>query len=71
MPEQLLQTLEAAAAKHSPSMLLNSQVKDIRGAHAVEKFGSYVERGGSGAIFTRKIDAKYAEFFIEIDDVGM
>jgi hypothetical protein len=66
----LLQQLELVASKYRDAVIHSSLVSDVRGAHAMVMFGSYIERGGSGRIFTKKAHESCPDFLESIDGVG-
>jgi hypothetical protein len=70
VPEHLLDILEQSASKHQQQVSKQSMVNDIRGQHACVTFGSYVERGGSGKIWTVKDHPSCRGFLEEIHAVG-
>lgn len=70
VPETLLNKLEIAASKHRNQLIAAKPENDVRGKHVVIKFGSYVERGGSGKIWTKKTNKKCPGFLEEINEVG-
>ena len=70
VPECLLEVLETAAQKHKQQVIKRSMVNDVRGNHASVMFGSYVERGGSGKIWTVKDHPYCTGFLEEIHTVG-
>lgn len=45
-------------------------IADVRGVHATVKIGSYVERGGSGAVWTKKSPPGLETFIEDIDEIG-
>jgi hypothetical protein len=66
----LLQQLELVASKHRDAVICSSLVSDVRGAHVTVMFGSYVERGGFGRIFTKKAHESCPDFLKSIDGIG-
>jgi hypothetical protein len=52
---QLLQQLELVASKYRDAVIHRLLVSDVREIHATVMFGSYIEQGGSGRIFTKKL----------------
>lgn len=66
VPENLLHQLEEVANEHKEQAQRKFGVIDIRGGHTTVKFGSYVERGGSGSIWTIN---KYPAFFTGTEGV--
>jgi hypothetical protein len=50
IPSNLLDTLEATAAKYAPLVEQDCSVDDIRGPHVSVRLGFYLERGGSGGV---------------------
>jgi hypothetical protein len=70
VPPQLLQQLELVASQHRDAVIRRLLVSDVRGAHATVMFGSYIERGGSGKIFTKKTNESCPNFLESIDGVG-
>ena len=69
IPETLLNKLESTASKHREEVL-KRPVEDSRGKRGAVVFGSYVERGGSGKIWTKKDHSSCPGFLEEIADVG-
>jgi hypothetical protein len=65
----VLQKAENASKKYK-AQLHQHVVSDVRGLHSTVRFGSYVERGGSGAIWTKKQLPGFEDFLQDIDDVG-
>jgi hypothetical protein len=65
----ILQKKENASKKYKVH-LHQHQISDVRGTHSTTQFGSYVERGGSGAIWTRKQLPGMEHFLQDIDEVG-
>jgi hypothetical protein len=45
-------------------------VSNVRGLHFIVRFSNYVERGGSGAIWTKKQLSSSEDFLQNIDDIG-
>jgi hypothetical protein len=70
VPEHLLQVLETTTQKHRQQIIKQSRVTDIRGEHASVMFGSYVERGGSGKIWTARDHLNCKGFLDDIHEVG-
>lgn len=68
LPNHLLEQLETASEKHKQLMQLRS-IADCRGNHTTLTFGSYIERGGSGKIWTRKNEV-CPGFLEDIEEVG-
>jgi hypothetical protein len=66
----LLQQLELVASKHRDAVIHSSLVSDVRRAHATVMFGSYIEREGSGRIFTKKAHESCPDFLESIDGIG-
>lgn len=65
--EYLLELLEIAATRCNQP----KAISDVRGAHSCVKFGSYIERGGKGRIWTRKEGKpERSDFIREIAPVG-
>ena len=64
VPQSYLTLLNNFTTKYSQQ---GHVTNDIRGPHTTMKFGSYLERGGSGKIFTVKGDKQMLE---SIDEVG-
>jgi hypothetical protein len=58
------------ASQHRDAVIHRLLVSDVRGAHTTVMFGSYIERGGSGKIFTKKTNKFYPNFLESIDGVG-
>jgi hypothetical protein len=67
---QLLQQLELVASQYRDAVIHRLLVSDVRGAHATVMFGSYIEWGGSGKIFTKKTNESCPNFLESIDGVG-
>jgi hypothetical protein len=67
---QLLQQLELVASQHRDAVICRLLVSDVREAYATVMFGSYIERGGSGKIFTKKTNESCSNFLESIDGVG-
>jgi hypothetical protein len=70
VPPQLLQQLELVASQHRDAVIHRLLVSDVRGTHATVMFGSYIERGGFGKIFTKKTNESCSNFLESIDGVG-
>lgn len=70
VPEHLLQLAEKVSAQHKPALLRRAPVLDMRGNHFTARFGSYIERGGSGRIWTRKQLEGLEGFIEDISPVG-
>jgi hypothetical protein len=70
VPLHLLQQLELVASKHRDAVIRSSLISDVRGAHATVMFGSYIEREGSGRIFTKKAHESCPDFLKSIDGIG-
>ena len=66
-PKKQLRKAERAANKHKK--LVKPVKNDCRGERDAAMIGSYIERGGSGALYTRKY-GDIAAFLKEIDAVG-
>lgn len=62
IPEHLLATLEKSAGDAVDLLTHTNNVDDCRGIHTVVKFGSYIERGGSGKICTSKENERFQDF---------
>ena len=70
VPEHLLQKLEVISRHYRKQVIATSAVDDVRGHHVSTRFGSCVERGGSGKIHTTKHN-KHCDYFLEaIEEVG-
>jgi hypothetical protein len=69
VPLTILQKAENASKKYKV-YLHQHQISDVRGTHSIARFGSYVERGGSGAIWTRKQLPSMEHFLQDIDEIG-
>jgi hypothetical protein len=65
----ILQKTENASKKYK-AYLHQHQISNIRGTHSTTRFGSYVKRGGSGVIWTRKQLPGMEDFLQDIDKVG-
>jgi len=70
VPDYLLEKLESSSKRYKDAVLKAAQVGDCRGLHHSLKFGSYVERGGSGRIWTVKSYPHCTGFLEEIREVG-
>lgn len=70
VPEHLLEVLEVTADKHKQQVTRQAMVADTRGRHACVTFGSYIECGGSGRIWTVKDHHSCRSFLEEIHEVG-
>jgi hypothetical protein len=70
VPLQLLQQLELVASKYRDAVIRRSLVSDVREAYATVMFSSYIERGGSDRIFTKKVHESCPDFLESIDGVG-
>jgi hypothetical protein len=70
VPPQLLQQLELVASQHRDTVIRRLLVSDVREAHATVIFSSYIERGDSGKIFTKKTNESCSNFLESIDGVG-
>jgi hypothetical protein len=64
----MLQKTENASKKYK-AQLHQHVVSDVRDLHSTVRFGSYVKRGGSGAIWTKKQLPGFEDFLQDIDDV--
>jgi hypothetical protein len=69
VPPSVLQKAENASKKYK-AHLHQHVVSDVRGLHSTVRFGSYVERGRSGAIWTKKQLPGFEDFLQDIDDIG-
>ena len=69
VPEYMMLKLERAAERHRQK-LLRKQVVNSRRKYASVVFGSYIERGGSGSIWTYKNREECKGFMEEIDEIG-
>jgi hypothetical protein len=65
----VLQKIENASKKYK-TQLHQYVVLDVKGLHSTVRFGSYVERGGSGAIWIKKQLPGFENFLQDIDDIG-
>jgi hypothetical protein len=65
----ILQKAENASKKYKVH-LHQYQISDVRETHSTARFSSYVERGGSDAIWTRKQLSDMEHFLQDIDKVG-
>ena len=63
IPESLLRTLEESTNRMEPDLRYRHQTKDKRGDYISVKFGSYIERGGSGRIIISEDNTTF-DFFI-------
>jgi hypothetical protein len=70
VPESILVLIEKVTAIHREAVERKAKVEDIRGNCLSTKFGSYVERGGSGATWTVKERDYCPNFLQDIDIVG-
>lgn len=70
VPERLLQQLETVSHKYKALAQQYCTVDDIRGPHVSVMFGSYVEAGGSGSIWTRKHYPWCYQFLEDIKEIG-
>jgi hypothetical protein len=69
IPSSVLQKAENAFKKYK-TQLHQYVVSDVRDLYSTVRFGSYVERGGSGAIWTKKQLPGFEDFLQDIDDVS-
>jgi hypothetical protein len=69
VPPSVLQKIENAFKKYK-TQLHQHVVSNVRGLHFTVRFSSYVERDGSGAIWTKKQLPGFEDFVQDIDDVG-
>ena len=67
VPETLLQLAESISKKFKIHV---ANITDIRGTHVTIKWGSYIERGSSGAIWTKKNLPGFEGFLEAIDPIG-
>lgn len=67
VPESLLKLLETAAESCKQAVVKGAEVTNSRGKYVTLKFGSYVERGGSGAIW---MSDEHPFFLAAMDKVG-
>jgi hypothetical protein len=58
------------ASKYKDAVICRSLVSDVKRAHATVMFGSYIERGDFGRIFTKKAHESCPDFLESIDGVG-
>jgi hypothetical protein len=58
------------ASKYRDAVIHRLLVSDVRRVYAMVMFGLYIERGGSGRIFTKKAHESCPDFLESIDGVG-
>ncbi len=64
IPEQMINTLELSANKAKAKLQACNTIKNKRGIHTCVRFGSFIERGGTG-IIRISVENKYFEEFIQ------
>jgi len=72
IPENYIVKLETTAALYANKIAASRKatVEDSRGKHMTVKFGSYLERGGSGNIFKSNSIDGCSSFIQDIDEIG-
>jgi hypothetical protein len=69
VPETLLVLIEKVTATHRETVKRKAKVENMRNKYLSTKFGSYIERGKSGATWIIKERDYYPNFLQDIDAV--
>ena len=62
IPERLVHNLEISASNAEAKLCARNNVNDTRGAHTCVRFGSCIERGGSGSVRISQDNKYFADF---------
>lgn len=70
VPKHLMEKVAEISIKYRQQVLQKCTTSDSRGTRAAVKFGSYIERGGSGKIWTRMDSPSCPGFLVDMLEIG-